>query len=464
MPDKNSARGSGPRLSFLSLLIFGSPGVAATLLVTPIYGVLPSYYALNTKVTLAQVAAVFLVARVLDALTDPLVGILSDRTRTPIGARLPWMICGAALAMPSVYYLFVPPPSADMTYFFIWSFLAMTAWTLLTIPHNAWAAELAVDYDERSRIFGVKNVLASLGGFMFFLLPVMLFPITHTTEFEHETMMGLVVLLWILLPLTLLWATLKAPLKPPGDIRATVKEASLMDVLRSVARNKPFLQFVMITSFGGIANGMTTALIFLYVQDYMKLGDYFYLVGIVGAVCSILSVPLWIRLSKKFNKHSVWAIGLILESLIGLSLVFLQPGPAALVPLFIILIAGGIMRGVSLPLPASVLADVADYEAWKQNTNATGNYFSLLVLLSKTTAALGGALALFVSGAMGYVPNSEDAQNISALMVPMVFIPLFFSLVAAFLLWRFPLNRGRQAIIAKRLAQRADRELAKTTA
>ena len=159
------------RLSVWSLLGFSSPGLPATLLIAPVFGILPSYYGLHTKVTLAEVGVAFLLARVIDAFIDPLVGTLSDRTNSSLGARLPWMITGASLAIPSAYFFFVPPANAGAIYFFVWSFLTMAAWTLLTIPHGAWAAELSDDYDERSRIFSYKQVLATVGGFGFFFYP-----------------------------------------------------------------------------------------------------------------------------------------------------------------------------------------------------------------------------------------------------------------------------------------------------
>ena len=164
------------RLSVWSLLAFSSPGIPATLLIAPVFGILPSYYALHTKVTLAEVGAAFLLARIIDAIIDPLVGTLSDRTNSRLGARLPWMIVGAILAIPSAYFFFMPPVNAGALYFFFASFLTMAAWSLLAIPHGAWAAELSDDYDERSRIFSYKQVLATIGGYSLFFIPPALAP------------------------------------------------------------------------------------------------------------------------------------------------------------------------------------------------------------------------------------------------------------------------------------------------
>lgn len=439
------------------MIAFASPGLAATLLISPVFGILPSYYALHTSVTLAQIGGAFLIARVADALIDPMVGILSDRTRTRLGPRLPWMIGGAVLAAPSIYFLFLPPPDATAAYFLIWSTLAMFAWTLLTIPHGAWAAELSDNYDERSRVFGVKNVLAQIGGFGFFLLPPLLAPLTGNTEITSSTMWGLVIALWVLTPLSLLWAAVKSPGHGGAARHSTLAQASFASILRSIAANKPFLSFIVITILGGVSAGMSVALQFLFVQDYLDLGASFFLVAVVGSVAMIGSTPLWLWASRRFSKHRAWAVGLALGGVVSLPLLFLQPGPQSLIPLLIVMVMSGVTQGVIIPLPAAVLADIADYESWKQNTSVMGNYFSFLVLISKITAAVGTSLALFASDFLGYVPRAPGAANGMALLVPLVLIPAVLHLAAAVLVWRFPLDRRRQAIIARRLADRQAR-------
>lgn len=454
---QSSTKSPAPnRLSTWTLIAFGSPGVAATLLIAPVFGILPSFYVLHTKVTLAEIGVAFLIARIIDAFTDPMVGVLSDRTRSRLGARMPWMIAGGVLSIPALYYLFLPPAEADAMYFFIWSSAVMFAWTLLTIPHGAWAAELSADYDERSRIFAYRNVLASVGGFAFFLLPPALQPLTGSTEITMTTMWGLVVLLWFLMPLSLLWAGMRAPLHS-AKTQSALAPSSLLSALRSVVGNKPFLAYICITTLAGVATGMNTALMFLYVQDYMQLGPYFFLAGIIAPLAAIASTPMWLWLSRRFNKHTVWSSGLALGGLFGLPILFLEPGVGSLYPLLAITLVGSVMHGVIIALPPSILADVADYQAWKQNTNATGNYFSLLVFLSKITTAVGASLALFVSEVLGYTPDASSATKAVALLVPLAILPALLNVAAAAKIWSFPLSRKRQSVIARRLMQRQAR-------
>lgn len=452
------------RLSLWSMIAFASPGLPTTLLIVPVFGILPTYYSLNTKIGLAEIGTAFLIARIVDALLDPLIGILSDRTQTRLGARLPWMIAGAALALPSGYFLFLPPADADIFYFFWASFMVMVAWTLLSIPHGAWAAELSDDYDERSRIFGWKSILATAGSMGFFLLPPALAPFTHTTEFTSSTMLGLMVVLTVLLPLTLIWAGISLPRGEAlgaGDARAPF---SLRSVLRSVVANRPFLLFVAITTLAGISMGMSTTLSFLYMQDYLGVGDYAFLLGMLPALVGIASTPFWMRLSKRIDKHRTWAIGLGLSAIVGILILALQPGRDSLIPIGVILTTMGALQGAGIALPSAILADVADYEKWKEKANATGNYFALLTLLSKGTTAIGAAIALYLSDALGYIPRARGGTgDYIALMTPFVIVPTVLTLLACVLIVRFPIDRRRHRLIMGRLEAR-ERQAAATMA
>ncbi len=452
------------RMSMWTLLAFASPGIPATLLISPVFGFLPSYYAIHTHVTLAEVGTAFLLARVIDALIDPFVGVLSDRTRSRLGPRLPWMIAGGVLGLPSAYFFFLPPSDAGAVYFFVTSFLTMVGWTLFTIPHGAWAAEISDDYDERSRIFGVKQVLATVGGFALFFLPPLLAPLTGTTEFNETTMKALIVALIVLTPATLIWAATKVPLKGAAIEQVGLPPASLMSVLRSIWGNRPFVIFVVITILVGVAQGMVTGLSFLYVQDYLGIGKYFFAIGIVPGVAGIAVTPFWLWAARHFDKQKAWAWGLWLSAIAGAPILLLTPGIHAFIPLLVVMTLAAIMQSSGIALPSSILADVADYETWKQNTKATGNYFALLVFLSKVTTAAGSSLALLMSGVMGYVSHAQGGKDhVAALVVPFIVIPLVLTFLAGFLVYCFPLDRRRHALIMNRLAKREE-QLARSRA
>ena len=133
----------------------------------------PPLYA-EMGVPLAVIGTIILVARLSDAVTDPLIGWLSDRTRTRIGRRKPYMLPGLPLFMVAVWKLFVPPEQAGAGYLFLWIVLIYLAATIVDLPYLAWGAEISPDYRERSRVAGVREQFHFAGTLMASSVPLVL--------------------------------------------------------------------------------------------------------------------------------------------------------------------------------------------------------------------------------------------------------------------------------------------------
>ncbi len=430
------------------MLALAGIGFPATLMSSPIFTILPSFYVLHAGADMATIGFVLLLARVIDAFFDPVLGLLSDRTRSRFGPRLPWIGGGVALAIPSVWLLYVPPAEATALYFFLTSSAVLMAWTMIAIPHNAWVAELSTGYDERTRIFGIKNVVATLGSFAFFLLPPMLAPFTGTTEINGTTMKAVALVIFVLLPLSLVPLWFMVP-RQTAQILPSYQTPNLRDALQSVTRNPLLLIFITVTILVGTATGMSSGLAYLYMEQ-MELGEWLFLTSIGSAIAGIASVPLWSKLTARFGKPTPWALSIILSSLLGLFLLVLQPGMGALIPLMVIFITTGVLHGVNIAIPSSLLADIADYERLRSGNNTSGNYFSLLILLSKFNAAIGASAGFWVASSLGYDPEQSGIQM--GLLTALVLIPATLNITAGLLLLRYPIGRQRQGIITSRLA------------
>ena len=164
-------------LSPLRLTFFALPAMTFSIMSGPATGILPALYAKELGVDLTTIGMVLLIARMFDAVTDPLIGFFSDRTRTPIGRRKPWVIGGTAMSVIGISFLFNPPAGADAYYFLLWSLVMYLAWTLLLIPHTAWATELSGNYHERSRIASYRAAAGNIGSFIFMVMPLLpIFP------------------------------------------------------------------------------------------------------------------------------------------------------------------------------------------------------------------------------------------------------------------------------------------------
>lgn len=116
-PDNSTQR----PLSGTELIAFGFPAMSHALVAGAVYTVLPTHYAANTAITLAQIGTVAGLSRIIDALNDPLMGFLSDRTRSRFGSRKPWIAAAILFCVVAVFQLFSPPRDATWVYFLVWS-------------------------------------------------------------------------------------------------------------------------------------------------------------------------------------------------------------------------------------------------------------------------------------------------------------------------------------------------------
>ena len=122
-------------------------------------------------VSLSQIGAILMAARLLDVLIDPAVGLLSDRTRNGFGRRRTWIVAGVPIFALAAWQLFIPPAEVTATYFAFWLVLFWLGFSMINIPYYAWGAELSDDYHERTRITTWRTIAGTLGSFAFLAIP-----------------------------------------------------------------------------------------------------------------------------------------------------------------------------------------------------------------------------------------------------------------------------------------------------
>src|SRR5690606_17380236 len=121
---------------------------------------------------LAAVGGVFFLARLWDAVTDPVVGNLSDRTKSKFGRRKPWIALGAPALLLMFYFFCFPPEGADLTYLLVVTFFFYLASTIVQVPYLSWGAELSRDYKERTRITGYRETATMIGVMLATAIPL----------------------------------------------------------------------------------------------------------------------------------------------------------------------------------------------------------------------------------------------------------------------------------------------------
>ena len=423
--------------------------------VTPVILYLPQIYAKETAVTLATLGTVLLVSRIFDGVTDQLVGYLSDITESRLGSRKPWMLAGTAVILVAGYFLLNPPATAGFSYLLLSMLGFYLGWTMVSVPHTAWGAELSGEYRERARIASFRGVFNNVGSLSFTVLPIVLFAlgVAATSEFTLQVLSYAYAFAALALPVSVILACLAAPVgTPTGQCRPSLRRLML-----SLRVNKPFWNYFGIFFLHGVANGMLYTVAFTFHDSYLKIGQWFPYIAAayVGAVTA--SVPLWLRLSYRLERHRSWAISWMIHVVVMQGFWFLNPGPDAVWGAAAVMLAIALSAGANLVCAPAMLADIVDYGTWKTGAEQTGNYFAFQLMGVKIVQAIGGGLGFYLLAFWGFEVRPDavnDQRAVVGLLSTYIGVPSVLFAVSIVLMWNFPLTARRHAIIRRRIESR----------
>lgn len=441
-------------LSRKVLAAYAAPAFAQALIHGPAGAIIQGIYGKHFGVPLASLALVLLVGRIFDAVTDPVIGYLSDRVRTRWGHRKPWIVCGSLIAVVACWFLYAPPGEVTTGYFLFWFLLAYLGWTISEIPYRAWMAEISRDYDERTRIAAWRTVAMYLGFTAFYGIPFL--PMFETTEFTPETLRVTAVLAAVALPLA---AVIAVSIVPTGVDSRSRERQRLRDAWPALARNRPFLVLLATFAIGATGSGMAFGALFFFVDGHLGLGAALAFLFLLGAPIGALSMPLWSSVARRIGKQRTWAIGNVISATLLLLHLLIPAGPAGQPWLIAAFACVFVVSSVGVVVPLAMLADIVDYGRLRFRGDYAGSYFSVQTLTEKGVAGLGAAVGLAVAGWFGFDPQLADqsSQGTLGLLLAFPILPAALSFLTVPLIWRFPIDERRQKIIVRRLAQREAR-------
>ena len=446
-------------------LAYVAPNIGLVLLAAPL-AVLGGIYAKYFGLSLTTIGTVMLIARLSDALTDPLVGYYSDRQRVKTGTRKPLILTGAIGLVPCSYFLLVPPEGVSITYFIVWYMAFYLAMTLFAIPYMAWANEFTETSEEKTLVFSMAGIVGSVGGALFYVLPLL--PFFVTTEVTPE-ILKTSVFLGVLFLIPGIFLALK--LVPSGPVHKPLpKDAGEPDptlvqqvtaLVLALYKNKPFVIFMLTVMCSGIGFGMWIGLFFIYVDTFLHLGPQFAELSMWGMVMGAVAIPIWYRLAIRWGKRQTWLVGMALLLLVFLGTGLLQPGPEGFYKLFVLNMLMTFAGGSAGVVAAPMLCDAIDYGRWKDGVERSAVYFAINGILGKVQAAMGGALGFMLVGWFGFdMQAAEQSESgIAGLRLGVAWVPMFFLGLAMFLIARMPLTEARMKVVRRRLSLR-DKQLA----
>jgi Na+/melibiose symporter-like transporter len=374
----------------------------------------------------AIVGSLFAVAKLWDAVSDPLVGSWSDRSRSRWGRRRPFLLAALPLLVAGFVMLWSPPAALSARALVVWSgvglFVFYTAFTLYTLPHVALGAELSADSHQRTRLFAARQMSFTIGILLAFA--GIQFAMNADAPRAAAAGLALPAVLGAVALLAVVPLAVREP--PPGTRRGG---RSLWSGLRDVGGSRPArlllgVQFVEAAGVGAVGTMAP------FVAEYL-LGrpDAVAFLPAAYVLAAVVSIPLWVRVSRHLGKRDTWLGAMVLAAGAFLGLSFLGRGDVTLA-VGLLIVAGGAM-GCGSVLSPSVLAD-------------TRPLTFMLLGTALATAASGVVL-----GAVGFEPNAEQSER-SLLGIRLLFggMPFAGFALGALLFTRMPRDVGALRAVA----------------
>ncbi|MEQ8745482.1 MFS transporter [Pyruvatibacter sp.] len=444
-PNPGNTRASG--LSRWRIGAFALPAAPIAAMGLPIVVYLPPFYAGEMGLGLAVVGAIFMITRFWDVFTDPVLGVLSDRFKTRWGRRRHWIVISVPIMLVSVYMLFMPTAPVSASYLLWWMVIAYIGWTLLTISHMSWGAELTPDYNERSTIQGFREVALIAGMILVLLVPVFIEAMQpDNVAAARVASMGWYVL--ILLPITVaiaVWVVPERKVKDP--VHVPWREA-----ISILIRNQPLRRVLLADLLGGISGGIVTALFLFLAADVLQL-QFASLLILVYLTSGCIFVPIMVRLSHHWGKHRTLAYSSLFSAATIPFIFLIEPGDMLFAVLVWILL--GINMGAGPFLFRSIMADVADHDHVEGGNQRTGLFYSLLTMTNKLGAALAIGIAYPILDIVGFVPGTENTPSAElGLLLVYVLPPALIGVLVAWVMWSFPIDEARQSENRRILSER----------
>jgi GPH family glycoside/pentoside/hexuronide:cation symporter len=461
----SSADLSESRLGFRTKLSYGigTIGTSAT-------GSLLAFFFMFFMTDVAGLSAalagsILMIGQISDAISDPIIGLMSDRTQSRWGRRYPWIIVSAVPFGISFFLLWLIPsdsPWALFSYYVIVGIIFKTAFTAVYLPYVSLTPELAKDYNERTRLnsfrfaFSIGSSILALG------LSSLIFSLVEQPV-RRYLILGMIGAILCIVPLYICvfgtWKAVRVSEKQYSEQPKT-KPLPLVQQIRIAFANKPFLIVVGIYLCAWLAAQMTAVVMQYFVVSWMGLSStVFTYFALVVQGTALIMLFVWSAVSQRIGKKAVFFMGIGLWVFAQFGLFFLKPGNIA--PMFMLGFVAGFGVSTSYLIPWSMLPDVIELDELKTGQRREGVFYAFMVMTQKIGLAFGIFLvgqALSFAGYIEKLPGEPvPVQPESALFVirlvigPISTVILIIGLVLAYF---YPISRDVHATIVMKLHER----------
>ena len=442
-------------ISISKKFAYAMPAFALAVVGIPVYVYIPKFYTDVVGINITVLGYLLFSVRIFDAVTDPALGYLSDKTNASFGRRRPYIAIGSIFIAATLYLLFNPPvasPSFETVWFGVCIYALFFFWTAVVVPYESLGPEITYDYHERTSLFGWRDGFLIAGTLMAASSPAIIQWVLDLPDGDVGERSKFFWMSAVYGPMVIgsCWFCAMA-IKERGRHSS---EAKLWGGLRETLRNRPFVILLVSYTISAIGNNLPATLILFYVQYVLKsdLADLFL---VLYFVTGILFLPCWIWLSRRTGKKRAWLASMVINTGAFIGVFFLGPGDAAIYGVLVIL--SGIGFGATLAIPSAIQADVIDYDELLTGERREGQYIGLWSVSKKLAAALGVGIGLAALGMVGYTPNVEQSEQVQfTLRALYALVPSICNIVAFVIALAYPIDSQIHKKIRAAIADRQD--------
>jgi len=442
------------RLSRRAKLLYGAGDTGFSLTTTIIGAYFAIFLTDVVHISPGIAAAAIFIGRSWDYVNDPLIGHISDRTRTRWGRRRPFLLFGAlpfALAFTMLWWR--PPWESELAlvvYYAVAYVVYDAAATFVYMPYFALTPELTPDYDERTALTSYRMFFSILGSLVSFTVPLIIVGAFTPENAPRVLAMGTIFGLASALPLLLAFFGTRE--RPEYMVQ---EQPKLLQSLRAAMKNRPFVFGIVIFLLTWVAVDVLQATLLYFIKYCAQRESQSDLIMGVIFVTAIFALPFWERASRRWNKRWAYVAGIAFWAVVQIVLITVTPATDLAFILFLCVLAG-IGVGAAHVLPWSIIPDAIEWGEWQTGERHEGMFYSLVTLMQKVASSIAIPLVLLLLEVTGYVPNAAQQPANALLGIRIVIGPIPAALLCGGILFAilYPLGRERYAQVCQDLERR----------
>ena len=413
----------------------------------PIWIFILPFYAGDLGLGLSVVGILFFLGRLTDIATDPFMGVLIDRFPSKWGKHKHWIFISAPIFMVATYLIFLPPSSNPSSlYFFLALFLVYLSFTLSSITQLSWSTYLAPDYDDRTRLLTLRELMALLGMFCVIAIPAVV-ELYDTSLTAKVSAIGIFVLICI--PLITVNVLYHVPDTKTEKVLAKVENPFV--TFKSLFTNSMLNKIVLAAALIAFCMSLNGALYLIWMDVVMELPEYSSRLMLMYYFVSVLGLAIWRHLSIKTSKHfaagvsCVYAVIILLLGFAGFFVIRDLETDIKLIAVGSFIVLYGFSFSGPMPLINAIIADISDKLALDHDENISGTVFSYLTTITKVGFGLAAVIPYLVLELIwGFdinlgVDNTESSKM--AIYYIYTFVPIVCYCIASYMLFSHSLGR-----------------------